>query len=154
MTQTTKLSRQEVIAQLKQLKEGDILIAGKGSGWFNPGEKHPVYQDRSGNLYVKDNDGDSEYINDGSDYEMEVLGRVLDGVLILPETPKPFSIVLGSEINIGDNITEIRVLVDGPGRERLDALVAESRVATQLPKLLAQKAELEQQIEALTKGAN
>lgn len=150
----TRPSRNEIIAALKQLKEGDVLIGGHGSPWFIEGEKYPVYKDENGDLFIRDKDGDEEYINYRDDYINDVYSRVFDGILLLPELSKPFSIVLGSSIEIGDNITEIRVLVDSPGRERLEAMAKESRRSNELPKLLAQKAEIEEQIKALTEGDN
>lgn len=146
---------EEIIAYLKTLKEGDVLIAVEDDKEddITKGKSYKVRSDGDGDLEFTDDFPYDRFINVGKDYQDDVFELFKRGLFEIPtKSTDKFYVEISDRGEFGDSDTALMLIyVDKAGHERMLALEKDSVKTAELAALYEQQAELQRKIDALTK---
>ena len=153
---TTKYTDEQIIEYLRTLREGDVLTAVSDSRYLAEGKRYVVTADSDGDLRITDRDGDPDYVRIGVGYDFDVAERIRDGVFEIPTQAAESSYVSIRQIaeieSGGTTYKSVSVRVDDAGFAELEALEVRSFTSRKLAGLYAQRAEIQAEIDAITKS--
>lgn len=151
----TKYTDEQIIAYLKTLREGDVLIAARDGDYYTEGDRYAVSKDLDGDMHISDDGDNPVYVNMGDSYDICVARRIRDGIFEIPAqaSAKPFELTITqaypTAVFDDKSYYIVHASVDGAGLERLRALEAEGKRASVLAELYAKRGALQAQIDDL-----
>lgn len=152
----TKLTDEQIIEKLKELREGDVLIGAGVGGSYVDGKTYKVFADEAGDLLVENEYGNRNFVNIGKDFERLAFRRIKEGDLRFEESAKIKRFIIDNAIGFGRpfgcTTLTVTIKTDEAGFERLQALEKEVADSVTIARLREQKADIERQISEIESG--